>query len=120
MNIQLLGNVDNPWLKVNSQDLLIVSSDYEGDGLVVVEGLAHGIPMILIDNSDLRKFGLPNSNHFIDVFEAITIIERESSFASFLVPQNIVESILEPRGIDEVIDNWERVISELYNPISLA
>lgn len=120
LNIQLLGNVDNPWLKVNSQDLLIVSSDYEGDGLVVVEGLAHGIPMILRDNSDLRKFGFTDSNYFIDVSEAKTIIQGKASFASFLVPEDEVESILKPRGVNEVINNWEQVISGLYNPISLA
>jgi len=120
LNIQLLGKVDNPWLKVNSHDLLIVSSDYEGDGLVVVEGLAHGIPMILRDNSDLRKFGFPDSNHFIDVLDAKTTIERNASFASFLLPETKVESILKPRGIDEVINKWERIISGLYNPISLA
>lgn len=120
LNVQLLGNVDNPWLKVNSCDLLIVASDYEGDGLVVVEGLAHGIPMILRDNPDLRKFGFPDSNHFIDVMDAKTTIERHASFASFLLPEDVVESILKPRGIDVVIDNWERIISGLYKPISLA
>ena len=120
LNIQLLGNVDNPWLKVNSHDLLIVSSDYEGDGLVVAEGLAHGVPMILRDNSDLRKFGFPDSNHFIDALDAKTTIERHASFSSFLLPEDEVESILKPRSIDVVIDTWERIISGLYNPISLA
>jgi glycosyltransferase involved in cell wall biosynthesis len=120
LDIRLLGNVDNPWLHVNSQDLLIVSSDYEGDGLVVVEGLAHGIPMILRDNSDLRKFGFPDSNHFIDASDAITIIKREASFASFSVPKDDAEFILKSRGVDEVINEWERVISGLYKPMSLA
>ena len=120
LNIQLLGNVDNPWLEINSHDLLIVSSDYEGDGLVVAEGLAHGIPMILRDNLDLRKFGFPDSNHFIDVLDAKTVIERHASFTSFLLPEDEVESILKPRSIDVVINNWERIISGLYNPISLA
>jgi UDP-D-galactose:(glucosyl)LPS alpha-1,6-D-galactosyltransferase len=120
LNIRLLGNVDNPWLNVNSQDLLIVSSDYEGDGLVVVEGLAHGIPMILRDNSDLRKFGFPDSNHFIDASDAIKIISREDSFASFLVPKDDADFILKPRGVAEVINEWERLISGLYNPMSLA
>lgn len=120
LSIQLLGNIDNPWLKVNSQDLLIVSSDYEGDGLVVVEGLAHGIPMILRDSSDLRKFGFPDSNYFIDALDAKTIIQGKASFTSFLVPQDEVEFILKPRNVDEVINHWEHLISGLYNPISLA
>lgn len=37
---------DNPWDNVNSASLLVLSSDYEGFGLVIVEALARGVPVI--------------------------------------------------------------------------
>lgn len=60
------GFVDDPWKSISPEQVLIVASEYEGDGKVVVEGLMADLPILLRDNSDLRRFELPDQNYFTD------------------------------------------------------
>jgi len=45
-NISWLGWKENPWKEVRTASLLLLSSDYEGFGLVLVEALGRGIPVV--------------------------------------------------------------------------
>ena len=45
-NVEFFGWVDQPWEKLKNAGWLIVSSDYEGFSLVLVEALASGMPVI--------------------------------------------------------------------------
>jgi len=58
------GFVNEPWKFINSEQVLIVASEYEGDGKVVVEGILAGLPILLRDNTDLRRFELPEGAYF--------------------------------------------------------
>lgn len=59
-NINWLGWVDKPWEKVESATALILSSDFEGFGMVLVQSLGRGIPVISSEAgsmSDIIKIG---------------------------------------------------------------
>ncbi|PMC36635.1 glycosyltransferase [Bacillus sp. UMB0899] len=45
-NITWLGWKKNPWAEVSDASILLLSSDYEGFGLVLVEALGRGVPVI--------------------------------------------------------------------------
>lgn len=62
-NIRFLGNKDNPWAEVTDKDICVFPSAMETFGLVYVEALLNGIPVILSDNPghtsayEMFKFG---------------------------------------------------------------
>lgn len=49
-NIRFLGNKNNPWAEVTDKDICVFPSAMETFGLVYVEALLNGIPVILSDN----------------------------------------------------------------------
>lgn len=49
-NIIFVGNKENPWEELTDQDICVYSSAMETFGLVYVEALLNGIPVILSDN----------------------------------------------------------------------
>lgn len=62
-NIHFLGNKNNPWAEVTDKDICVFPSEMETFGLVYVEALLNGIPVILSDNPghtsayEMFKFG---------------------------------------------------------------
>lgn len=61
--VTFIGGVDNPWELVTNQDICVFPSKMETFGLVYVEALIRGVPVILSDNPghqtafDLFEFG---------------------------------------------------------------
>lgn len=49
-NVSFLGSKENPWSLVTDQDICVFSSAMETFGLVYVEAVLNGIPVILSDN----------------------------------------------------------------------
>jgi len=60
LDVDLRGFTTYPWAEVSDKDLVIVTSKNEGDGLVVAEAVILGIPILLLDTPDLRRFELPD------------------------------------------------------------
>ncbi|MGM0215610.1 glycosyltransferase family 4 protein [Enterococcus sp. AZ109] len=50
LNVTFIGNKKNPWEELTDQDICVYSSAMETFGLVYVEALLNGIPVILSDN----------------------------------------------------------------------
>lgn len=48
--VHFLGQQDNPWALVTDQDLCVFPSSMETFGLVYIEAVLHGLPVILSDN----------------------------------------------------------------------
>lgn len=51
----LYGRVNNPYKYMKNQDLFVLSSKYESFGLVVVEALTVGVPVLATETSAIRK-----------------------------------------------------------------
>ncbi|WP_427813878.1 glycosyltransferase family 4 protein [Enterococcus sp. 22-H-5-01] len=49
-NIRFTGNLDNPWAELTDKDICVFPSAMETFGLVYVEALLNGIPVIFSDN----------------------------------------------------------------------
>jgi glycosyltransferase involved in cell wall biosynthesis len=108
------GQVNSPWAEIGTGDLLIVPSTTEGDGLVVLEGLQHGIPMLISDIPDFRRFGFPENNYCADFSAFVTRIkEFEGMPENLVVPFERADSILRERELSAVGDSWEAFLSSL-------
>ena len=111
LDITLCGQILDPWSLVKAGDLLIAPSASEGDGLVVVEGMQIGIPMILSDIPSFQRFGLPNGNYCGSAKDFIDRIEEYRNNLSFLVvPKEISKPILSLRSTKTVGDSWENLL----------
>jgi glycosyltransferase involved in cell wall biosynthesis len=108
MNAHFNSYKSDLWELIEVGDLLIVPSEYEGDGLVVVEGLSAGIPMLISDIPDFRRFEFPNINYCGSREEFIDRISlHKDSLENLLVPTIIADSILQERSSNSVGDSWE-------------
>jgi glycosyltransferase involved in cell wall biosynthesis len=111
-DLVFLGQRSNPWIDVSSEDLVVVTSDFEGDGLVALEAASIGIPVALRDNSDLRGIGFPERNYFQNVEDLASRI-REKDFSAFILQEPESEKVLAGRNANDVTLQWMKLISTL-------
>lgn len=108
------GRIHNPWLEIRSGDLLIVPSALEGDGLVVVEGLQQGTPMLLMDIPDFRRFGFPDKNYCADLSHFVSrIVDFSNNPEGLKVSVETARAILHERDLGVVGNSWEDFINQL-------
>ena len=107
-----MGWIEYPWSEFQPGDLLIVPSSYEGDGLVVIEGLAHRIPMLLADIVDLRRFNFPEKNYAINLSDFVVRCETfRHNLYDLCLPENISSRILEQRSMKNIATAWENFLN---------
>jgi len=107
INATFLGWVKDPWSEILAGDLLIVTSSFEGDGLIVIEGLAHRVPILLAGISDLRRFNFPEK-HYCNTLDGFVsrVAEFENRLGELIVESDVTKVILEERLISKVGDEW--------------
>lgn len=114
LNINFRGRIRDPWGAIEDGDLLIVPSEYEGDGLVVIEGMQRGLPMLIADIPDFRRFGLPEVNYCKSVEDFIFSINRfKANITTLLVPKDISTQIITARSPEAVGDKWEEFLNSI-------
>ena len=108
------GQTEDVWNKISSNALIIVPSEYEGDGMVVFEAILHGNPILLLDNKDLRRFELPEVNYFKNLDDLIQSIglHPKRDYESLGIPVSIKENFLKIRNFDSVLLEWESLLSQ--------
>jgi glycosyltransferase involved in cell wall biosynthesis len=105
------GFVENPWQYVSANQTIIVGSEYEGDGIVVAEAILAGIPILLRDNPDLRRFELSENSYFKDQTELeIKIKHVDLNPDLFLADQNIRKRLLKERSLGAIFLQWKELI----------
>ena len=106
-----LGLVPNPWDLIGERDLLLLTSKYEGDGLVLLEAIANGISVLARDTPDFRSFNLPDVNYFKDSQEALLKINHYvTNEENFQLAQDLTESLLNSRNPMKIANDWSSLI----------
>jgi len=114
LKVTFLGQVRDPWSQVLAGDLLIAPSTSEGDGLVIIEGMKKGVPLLLSDIPDFRRFGLPEKNYCQSADDFVSRINQvRANLDSLRVPEKIAEQILSSRSIAVVGDTWVSFLRSL-------
>ncbi len=106
--IRFHGFIENPWRKISPTSLVIVASEYEGDGMNVIEAVANGNPILLADNSDLRRFNFPEGNYFKSLDELTSKIwdSKRVGTKPLKLPHSIRTKLLEEREPNKVSEQW--------------
>jgi glycosyltransferase involved in cell wall biosynthesis len=109
--IRFMGYKHNLWSEISSHSLIVVPSEYEGDGLVVVEALQNGNSILLRDNVDLRRFSLDESNYFGDFQELVKKLESFRDDPNiYKVHAAVRDRVLKPRSLESVAKQWVSLI----------
>jgi glycosyltransferase involved in cell wall biosynthesis len=106
-----LGYIPNPWIECAGNDLVVVPSAYEGDGLVVLEAIALRKPILLSDIPEFRRFDLPDKHYCASINDFVHQIEKYRENTRELVVSNqIADRLLLPRNVDIIGDEWEDLL----------
>ena len=112
--VEFFGYLDSPWSRISPHSLVVVSSEYEGDGIVVLEALQNGNPVLLRDIVDLRRFDLSDDNYFKDQRHLTQkISEFKANPTTFNVSNSERDRILRTRDLKEIHGQWAALIDDL-------
>jgi glycosyltransferase involved in cell wall biosynthesis len=111
------GFVERPWSYISQDSIVVVPSEFEGDGMNIVEAVSNGNPILLADNADLRRFDLPDLNYFSGIEELISKIDDAKTFSRdrYRVGDNIRSRILAEREPLTVASKWISVFEDMSN-----
>ncbi len=134
-SVHLIGNRDNPYKYVKNSDLFVLSSVYEGFGIVLIEAMACGIPVIstncLSGPEEILKNNEKSNGILISVCDGKKYSSGEPLTAEEkTMAENIIrllknESEAEQYkalslkrasdfASDKIIPQWELLIDEFY------
>ena len=116
---EFFGFKGDPWNLISSKSLVVVPSDYEGDGLVVIEAAISGNPLLLRDNEDLRRFGFNDKHYFKDLEDLVLVVKRnlETKFKNLIVSPSKTSELQVSRSLHKVTNDWLNLIFARYNSI---
>jgi glycosyltransferase involved in cell wall biosynthesis len=114
IDVHFHGWIANPWSLIQPGDLLIVPSLFEGDGLIVLEGLQLNMPLLLADIPDFRRFGFPERNYCLSVADFISRIGKfKNELHDLEIPEAISRRLTDPRSIQEIASKWETFLDSI-------
>ena len=105
------GFIKDPWAEIVPGDLLVVPSKNEGDGLVVVEAIQRGIPLVASDIPDLTRFGFLDLNYFSSSKDLVSVIEScRQNLDRFIVSEELANLVLSNRNPKLVAEKWLEIL----------
>jgi glycosyltransferase involved in cell wall biosynthesis len=108
------GMLNDPWRDRFIGDLIIIPSEYEGDGLVVIEALQQGLPILVSDIPEFRRFGFPERNYCESINVFVSRIEEfREKIEDLIIPSEISDMILRTRSSSNVAESWEKFLHSL-------
>jgi glycosyltransferase involved in cell wall biosynthesis len=113
-NLNFYGYVKDPWQTVSSNSLVVIPSEFEGDGMVVMETILFGNPIVLARNEDLLRFGLEDKHYFKNINELYAIIDqyKKNHFKELVALGDFRGKLKSERSIDKITDKWLELIRE--------
>ncbi len=114
---RFLGFVSDPWQLISDESILIVPSEYEGDGMTVVEGILNNNPILLANNPDLQRFKLPEQNYFTDLKDLTSKIReiKVNGSQDFRPPPSLTMDLRDERDISQITNRWIQQLEEILN-----
>jgi glycosyltransferase involved in cell wall biosynthesis len=105
------GHIANPWMMLGHGDLLVMTSRFEGDGLVLLEALANNLPVLVRATDDFKSFNLPRDNYFESLEQAVERIDAwKMGTLTLTLDPLLVAGILEGRNPETVAQRWSDLI----------
>jgi glycosyltransferase involved in cell wall biosynthesis len=116
-NINFHGFKSNVWEFVYGNSLVVVPSEFEGDGMVIIEAIICRFPLVLARNKDLIKFDLAEKHYFKDLNELDVIIKqnKSSNFRNLIVSDKLAKNIGKNRSLDLISSEWVSFLNKSDN-----
>jgi len=118
-NIKFYGFELDVWDAIPNNTLIVVPSEFEGDGMVVMEAILSGRPVVLAKNEDLKRFGLEEINYFENISElCLTVNKHKKNGFKELIPSDaFISDLKSARSIIKITEKWLELFMEFnYNP----
>lgn len=113
--VDFKGYLENPWRHISSSSLVVVPSEYEGDGLVVLEAIQNGNGILLRDNVDFRRFSLGEEHYFMGLDSLVVKLNAFKNFGtSFKVSEAQQDTLLAPRSPLHVGQKWATLLGSSF------
>jgi len=109
MNVQYKGFVTDPWKSLIGGSVILVTSLHEADGLVIVEAIMTGTPLLVLNFPGLDRRNLP-INSFCESIE-----EMESKLIMLRINITYASSLIDRRlSHDLGLDRDPSALANLY------
>ena len=109
---KFLGHVVDPWSQIERGSLLLLTSAFEGDGLVAIEAFRLNVPLLLTSIIDFRRFGLPDVNYGDSIEDFAHKIElNKSDLGKFLIDDLTRINLTASRMPSNISLQWEEMIN---------
>lgn len=117
-NIKFHGFQLDFWETLPINALVVVPSEFEGDGMVVMEAILSGSPVALADNKDLKRFKLDEKHYFKDISELCEIIKRyeKNNFKELIPSISFKANLMSTRSLNIITEKWLELLTDInYN-----
>lgn len=117
--VKWLGWYDEPWDVINKATVMLMTSDIEGFGLVLVEALSRGVPVISTRNSGAEEIIRDGVNGWIveknDIDEIVNKLKEVRDKLIYIPTQQECIDSVQKYDEDYVIDNIEKILIYKYD-----
>ena len=108
---RVIGHHDDPWKSVLSGDLLVITSNSEGDGLVFIEAVNNHVPILVPRIPAFLRYSLPNNfyaSNLQDYINRVSDVSEDLSKSQIGLTDS--ERILAARDPSVLTQMWLRVL----------
>lgn len=108
------------WETLPTNALVVIPSEFEGDGMVVMEAILSGSPVALAENEDLKRFQLDAKHYFKDISELCEVIKKyeKNNFNELIPSDSFKSNLMSTRSLNIITGKWLELITETnYNQI---
>jgi len=119
-NIKFYGFQVDIWETLSANTLVVVPSEFEGDGMVAMEAILSGSPVVLAENEDLKRFQLEDKHYFKDINQLCKIIKKyeKNNFKELIPSDFLISNLASARSLNIITIKWLELLAETsYNKI---
>jgi glycosyltransferase involved in cell wall biosynthesis len=111
IDVLLEGFVPSVWDHIGSREILVVPSEWEGDGLVVLEAISNRVPILISDIPAFRQFGLMENHYCSDIDDFVSKVKANiQDVSKLIVEDDLRKTTLESRDSSKILDAWKQAI----------
>jgi glycosyltransferase involved in cell wall biosynthesis len=109
--VEFAGQKLDPWEQVGPNDLVVITSEYEGDGLVIVEAILQSKPLLMPNHLEPFRFGLPDLFACASFDEYLNKIEKFKHDPGILdIPKSSIKKMRDERSIERAVKEWKNLL----------
>lgn len=111
--ITFVGFKANPWQYLLPGDLIVLTSDWEGEPLLIFEIYLRQLPVLVRDIPEFRKLGLPEFNYCATPADFTNKIQNLTMLENLVIKSSKMEEIVQSRKVNNITKMWKSYFIEL-------